>query len=294
MSNIELEPWDGYSLSPLLALRPLGNDKFTTCCNQSNLGGEIFGGQYLANATAAALATGDGLAPHAFTGYFLKSADAQKPLLIDVERTREGRSFAHRRVVIKQAEKPVFVADVSLHNAEPNQPEHVRPMPTVAAPESLNSIRQLYEKHGEIAIGKLSARIPNSRTVDVFPLEQEEGIIRPGTSTDATVWLKIRTPVDSTDAAVHYTGAAFLTDFWVNSPARVTHAKTLFSGGTTSFSLNHGIWFHNTPNINDWFLFVIDGPVTTGGTGLCRGLLYSRSGQLIASTVQESLVRKTD
>lgn len=283
--------WDGIDLAPLLRLQPLGGDRFRAACNERNLGGEIFGGQYLGQALAAALATGEGRAPNAMSGFFLKAASAAHPLELQVERLRDGRSFAHRRVSLFQQGELVFVADVSLHDAESGQPQHQCPAPSVPAPEALTSLRGLLEQHGE-SLGALGqGRITNKTTVELRPVDPHAGFTGPGTEPRTQVWLRALR-LSSDDPLMHYAALAYLSDFWVNSACRLLHGRTLFAGETRSASLNHAIWFHRPPQAADWLLYVLDSPAASGGCGYNRGLLYDRQGQLLASTAQEALVRR--
>jgi acyl-CoA thioesterase-2 len=281
--------WDGADVAELMSLRAIGPDLFVSQCNQRNIGGEIFGGQYLGQTIVAAMLSADRRAPHAMTGHFLHAARADQPLELRVERLREGRSFAHRRVQIVQADKLVFVADVSLHDAEPGQPGHQMPAPAAPAPEQLQPLAALAEQYGSEAVGPLAARIGNAASVEVRPVDPEAGMIRPGPPV-AQAWLRARC-LSSDDPVTHYGALAFMSDFWGNAPSRLPHGRTLFAGEITSLSLNHAIWFHRQPQAADWLLYALDGPATAGGTGLNRGLLYDRSGTLIASAVQEALVR---
>lgn len=281
----------GLDLAALLRLERLAEDRFRSPVNERNFGGEVFGGQYLGQAVAAALATGDGLASNSMTGYFLSGARANEPLELHVDRVRDGRSFAHRRVQVFQSGKTVFVADVSLHNAEPGQPRHAASAPRVAPPETLISITEAIAKHGNSLLPSAQDVAASNSSVEARLLDSDSGFVKPGNSPASTMWLRA-VNFNSDEPLMQYAALAYLSDFWVNTAARITHSPSLFTGTTMTASLNHGIWFHNLPDAGDWLLYELDSPAAGGGTGLSRGLIYARDGRLLASTAQESLVRR--
>ncbi|WP_223448937.1 acyl-CoA thioesterase [Pseudomonas sp. BF-R-19] len=283
--------WDGVDLVPLLTLEKIGTDRFRIPYNESNSGGEIFGGQYLGQAMSAALATGGGRAPHAMHAFFLQAARANRQLEAEVERVRDGRSFAHRRVHLLQDGKLVFCADVSLHDTELDQPQHQIGPSEVPSPEVLSNLHQLVEKYGEAAFGPLGRkRILPRKVTEVRPINQQAGMLGSGTEPRADIWMRAARFAPQDDL-MHFAALAYLSDYWVNSACRVMHSRSLFNGETTSASLNHSIWFHGRAKVEDWLLYLLDSPSTHGGTGFNRGLIYDRKGNLLASTAQEALVR---
>lgn len=284
--------WNGSDLAQLLSLQALGADRFRVLHNESNAGGEVFGGQYLGQALSAALATGGGRAPHAMHAFFLRAARADRPLEAQVERLREGRSFAHRRVSLVQDGEAVFCADVSLHDEEPGQPDHQMTAPQMPPPESLRNLPELFEAYGEAAMGwQAASRMLRKKTAELRPIDQRAGLVERGAGPRADVWLRA-TQFQPSDPLLHYAALAYLSDHWVNFASRVMHGRTLFDGETTSASLNHSLWFHRRPRVSGWLLYLLDSPSTHGGTGFNRGLIYEPGGDLIASAAQEALVRR--
>lgn len=292
MNELGSNGWDGIDLTPLLTLEAIGPDRFRIPYNNRNSGGEVFGGQYLGQAMSAALATANDRAPHAMHAFFLSAASADRPLEAKVERVRDGRSFAHRRVQFYQDNKLVFCADIAFHDAEPNQPQHQISAAPAPAPESLNNLNQLVEIYGDTAFGAVGRkRIALKNAFEVRPLDQRAGMVEIGHEPRSDIWLRA-IHFDPQDPLLHYAALAYLSDCWVNSASRIMHAPTIFNSETTSDSLNHSIWFHRAPRADDWLLYVLDSPSTHGGTGFNRGLIYDRKGQLLASTAQEALVRR--
>lgn len=279
-------------LRALLSLDPLGEDRFISRWHEGNSGGEVFGGQYLGQAVIAAAATVDGVAPQAMTAYFLRGARAGRPLVYEVRRMRDGLQFRHRRVDVFQGDSLVFTAELSFHDAEPDRPEHARPMPPVPAPESLLPMADLLEQLGEAAPLVAIERMRNRPLVQVRPVNDRHGIVQAGPEPAFQIWLQLMS-CDTADAppALAQAMLAYLSDYWSNVAGRITHGPSLFERGARTSSLNHGVWFHRVPDLRDWVLYSLDSPHAGGGTGFNRGLLYSRDGTLLASTVQESLIR---
>lgn len=291
--QLPCDAWDGVDLAALLAPEPLGADRFDFAHNERNSGGEVFGGQYLGQALAAALATADGRAPHAMHAFFLRAASANRRLTAQVTRVRDGRSFLHRRVELVQDGALVFSAEVSLHDAEANQPAHQARMPEAAPPEALHTVAELHARHGPSVLGALAGdKLQHKQAVLVKPIDQHAGIAGPAASPHCGVWLRALrfAPRDSLQ---HYAALAYLSDYWSNAACRLTHARTLFDGTLSSLSLNHSIWFQRQPQADAWMLFDLDSPSTHGGTGLNRGNLFARDGRLVAMVAQEGLVRRT-
>lgn len=281
----------GEDLLPLLELESLGNDRFRSLRNDANVRGDVFGGQYLGQAITAAIATGDRRAPNAMTGYFLRAAHADRPLELQVQRMRDGRNFAHRRVTIMQSDQLMFVADVSLHDPEPEQVEHQCKAPSVPPPESLIPLNDVINQHREQFDPKFIARVTNRKYIEMVPVDAQAGFTGPGIKPAIDFWLRA-VRLCSHDPLMHYAGLAYLSDCWVSVSARIMHVPHLFESQRASASLNHGIWFHRAPLVTDWLLYTLEGPTTGGGTGFNRGMLFDREGRLLASTVQEALMRR--
>src|SRR5262249_7619020 len=158
--------------------------------------------------------------------------------------------------------------------------------------ETLLDLCELYTLHGGAALGPLAAsRLLRKKTVQLKPVDQLSGWTGPGAQPQGDVWLRA-VRFEPEDDLLQYAGLAYLSDNWVNTPARVMHARTLFDGELSSLSLNHNLWFHRPIELADWLLYLLDSPSTYGGTGTNRGLIYDRSGRLVASAAQEALVRR--
>src|SRR5687767_15324022 len=111
----------------------------------------VFGGQVAGQALVAASRTVEaegerGKAVHSLHAYFLRPGDPSVPIVYEVDRIRDGKSFTTRRVVAVQHGQPIFSMSVSFHNNEPGGLAHQIDMPTVPKPEQLPSESESRER----------------------------------------------------------------------------------------------------------------------------------------------------
>jgi acyl-CoA thioesterase-2 len=282
-------PRPATDLAELLQLDPVGSDRFRSDRFERNVHGQLFGGQYLGQAMAAALLTADGRAPQTMVGFFLSSAGGA---VLDwhVHRVRDGRAFAHRRVLGCQAGTLCFSAEVLLHDPEPDTPEHRAVAPDVPPPEHLNSLPDLARSLESRLSESARLRLTSKLLVDLRPVDPESLLQSRGLPSSAC-WIK---PLDfaSDQRHVHFAALAYLSDYWANVACRLPHADSAFSGDLTALSLNHTLRVHGPVHVDDWMLFVVDSPACSGGVGTNRGLIFDRQGQLIASMAQDALTRR--
>lgn len=249
----------------------------------------VFGGQVVGQALMAANRTVEDRVAHSLKGDFLRPGDPKTPIIYEVDRIRDGRSFATRRVVAIQHGRAIFAMSVSFQTQEAGL-EHQLPMPTVAEPEDLPD--------PEIFRSAALARAPEEfkhwyegerpfeqHVIDpVDPIEPEK---RPP---HMCVWLRAAGPVPE-DTPLHQCLLAYASDMNLLDTCVLPHGLSWMDPSFQSASLDHSIWFHERFRADEWLLFVQDGPRASGGRGFNRGLVYTRDGRLIASVVQEGLIR---
>lgn len=279
------------SLADLLTLHDCGGDRFSSRCNEANRGGDIFGGQYLGQAVAAALATAPGYAPQVMFAFFLRAALAEHPLDIAVERTRQGRRYAHRRVTISQSGKEVFRAEVALHKPEPNHPAHAAQMPVVPPPEELPKMLELVRRRADWLGDDVMERVTTLSTGEARPVDPEIGFGRAAAEPSFRVWIRGTVPADA-DPTLHYAGLAYLSDNFANLASRISHTGNIWDRSLAFLSLNHTIAFHALPRVQDWLLYDITSQFAGGAVGSNRNLIFGRDGQLVASVTQDAMVRR--
>ncbi|MEQ1717386.1 MAG: acyl-CoA thioesterase II [Hyphomicrobium sp.] len=251
----------------------------------------VYGGQVLGQALSAACQTvEEDRAIHSLHGYFLLAGDPGHDIIYDVERIRDGGSFATRRVKAVQHGRAIFTMSASFHKREEGF-EHQMEMPDVPPPESLPSARDL--------MAALAPELPeNMRAYWLRENPIEMRIVDPTryTSRDArpahqSVWMRANGRLPS-EPQIHYAMLAYASDFTLLDTALIRHGKMLFDRDVQLASLDHAMWFHRPFKADDWLLYAQESPSASGARGFCRGLVFDRQGRLVASTAQEGLMRR--
>jgi acyl-CoA thioesterase II len=248
---------------------------------------QVFGGQVLGQALAAACGTVDGRAVHSLHAYFLRRGDFKAPIVYEVDRSRDGASFSSRRVVAIQHGQQIFNMAASFQIAEEG-PDHQVPMPDVAPPEELPDLTAEVRKH--------LARMPAERR-RFWSLERpfefrsveaiEAGEPRPGVR---HLWFRLvdRCP---DDPILHQCLLAYMSDYHLLETATLPHGLAYRTGDVTLASLDHAMWFHRPVRVDEWLLYALVSPSSSGSRGLAFGRIFDRGGRLVASTAQEGLMR---
>jgi len=271
-----------------LTLDPLGEDRFRG--ESRSLGGKsVFGGQVLGQALLAADATIAGRRAHSLHAYFLLTGDPEAPIVYEVERIRDGRSFATRRVVAVQHGRPIFNMAVSFHVAEEGL-DHQTPMPEVPGPEELLSSSELCRQVADRLPEKRREALTAERPFDLRPVEPRDLLNPERRPPQRQVWLRAAGKLPG-DAALHQALLAYASDFTLLGTALYPHGLSFFHSGVQALSLDHAMWFHRPFRMDDWLLYVMDSPSASAGRGLGRGSIYTRDGRLIASVAQEGVIR---
>lgn len=246
----------------------------------------VFGGQVLGQALVAAQRTVEGTLAHSLHAYFLLAGDPRIPILYDVERVRDGRSFATRRVVAIQHGRPIFIMSVSFHREEAGL-EHQLDLPEgVPPPEEVPSIEELPEE----ALATLPKRARDywtrPRPIQLRPVGL--GLRREAPRRE--VWFRAHGALPD-GATLHRAVLAYASDMTLLEATAVVHGTSVLGEGIQAASLDHALWFHRPFRADDWLLYAQDSPSASGARGLARGLIYDRQGRLVASVAQEGLIR---
>jgi len=258
--------------------------------NELNRPGRLFGGQVAAQALVAAGRTVDGLLAHSLHGYFLRAGDSDIPVLYTVDRIRDGRSFTTRRVVAQQRGKAIFNMSVSFHVEEQGL-EHQMPMPEAPDPESLptwgDRIVDLWKK-APPSLRKMWR--PTARPIDIRDVNLPMYLGGQASPEPNLVWFRTPAPVPD-DPFLHQCILAYATDFSLIDTMLRHHQLENPMGSLMTASLDHAVWFHAPIKVDDWLLYVQDSPMARGARGFSRGSIFTRDGNLVASSAQEGLVR---
>ncbi len=250
----------------------------------------VFGGLVVAQALVAASRTVEGRAPHSLHAYFVLPGDPTAPIVYQVERVRDGRSFTTRRCVAVQGGRPIFDLSASFQTEEQGL-EHQALMPDVPDPETLLSSVDLNSAAGDSLPAGLRSWLGGQQAVEVRPcnLERYTKAARPQASQHVWVRANGRLP---DDPAVHRAVLGYLSDLTLIDVALGAHGRTLFEPEFAVASLDHALWFHRPVRADEWLLYAQDSPNTAGGRGMARGLIFDRGGRLAASVMQEGLIRR--
>ncbi|MBA3524219.1 MAG: acyl-CoA thioesterase II [Geodermatophilaceae bacterium] len=250
----------------------------------------VFGGQVAGQALVAAGRTvPTDRAVHSLHAYFLRPGDPRVPIRYQVDRIRDGRSFTTRRVVAVQHDKAIFNLSASFQTVEQPVIEHAVPMPEVPDPESLPDFGELIADVSD-QLGAW-ARLP--RPIDrrhvANPLARQR--LGPGDATTTRVWMRADGLLPD-DALVNVCALTFASDMTLLDAALAREGMTWGLDPVAGASLDHAMWFHRPFRADEWFLYEADSPSASGGRALCTGRIWSRDGQLLATVVQEGLVRR--
>jgi acyl-CoA thioesterase-2 len=253
----------------------------------------VFGGQVLGQALVAAGRTAEPeeMPAHSFHAYFLRPGDPSTPILYQVDHTKDGRSFQTRRVVATQRGRPIFHLEASFHRPEQGL-EHQDGMPDVPGPEGLLSFRErlqpVYEAtkdENERAWMSRDRPIDSRYVTDVTFLDPEKLPPR------MEVWIRADGRLPES-LLLQQCVVAYASDMTLLDTAILPHGISWFDRTYTVASLDHAMWFHRPFRADEWLLYVQESPAATAGRAFSTGKLFSREGHLVASVVQEGLIRK--
>ena len=278
------------ALLATLDLEPLEDNLFRGA--RGNEGWQrVFGGQVLGQALMAAARTVDPSRPvHSLHGYFLLAGDPSRPIVYDVERIRDGGSFTTRRVKAIQHGRPIFSMSSSFHKSEPGF-EHQSPMPEVPPPEDLPNPKDLIGDLIDALPASMRSYWSRERPIDMRVVDVSRYLTRDKKTPLQHIWIRANGRLPD-NPAVHQAVLAYASDFTLLDTALIAHGKLLFDADVQLASLDHALWYHRPFRADAWLLYVQDSPSAYGARGFCRGSIYSRDGTLIASVVQEGLMRQ--
>ena len=246
----------------------------------------VFGGQVAAQALMAATRTVEEGSVHSLHAYFLRPGDPTVPILYEVDRIRDGRSFTTRRVVGIQHGHAIFNLAASYHRHEEGL-EHQFDMPEVPDPESLPDFKSRMAPWAD-RMGEWfhRPRPIDTRHVDWVPPDSAEAL--PPVS---RVWMRADGTLQD-DPVLHTCVLTYLSDMTLLDTTLLPHGRGGWTGAQIMMaSLDHAMWFHRPFRADEWLLYSQDTPSTSGARGLARGSIFTHDGQLAVSVVQEGLIR---
>jgi acyl-CoA thioesterase-2 len=251
----------------------------------------VFGGQVLAQALNAAQSTIDAdRIAHSLHGYFILPGDLNAPIVFQVTKVRDGGSFSTRSVRAIQHGKAIFTLMASFQLKQAGY-EHQIEMPEVPQPEELFSDRDLFEKIKDNMPENLKKIFGRERPI-IFKPTKLPNLFNPEKEAPYNyVWFKAHGKMPD-DPALHRCVLAYASDYNLLSTALKPHGISFASGKVQLASIDHAMWFFRDFRVDDWLLYAVESPSTSNARGFCRGNIFNRDGILVASVVQEGLVRE--
>ena len=248
----------------------------------------VFGGQVAAQSLVAAGRTVDSGRVHSLHSYFLRPGDPTAPILYEVDRIRDGRSFTTRRVVAIQHGRAIFNLQCSFHVEEGPDPVHQAEMPEVPRPEDLQTVRERLQPY----VDQLPAWfvLDRPRPIDQRYIGDLPWLPMASRETRQRLWVRADGEL-ADDPLLHAAVIAYASDMSIIDSVLKPHEVRWEDRRNMVVSLDHCMWFHRPFRADQWLLVDQDSPNAYGARGLARGLIFDATGQLVVSLVQEGLVR---
>lgn len=267
------------ALQDVLTLERIDLDIFRGTSPPSTLP-RTFGGQVAGQALVAATQTvGPGVSVHSLHAYFLRAGQPGTPAVYRVDRLRDGRSFATRRITALQHGEAIFSMAASFHRTDDDGPSHADPAPAVPSPAELEGTTPV-----EGGMAELHER--EWPDWELRPVPRDRVVPREGTPVQQQVWLRHVGDLPD-DPVFHVCALAYASDMTLLGCARVPHEQV----PTQIASLDHAMWFLRPFRADQWLLYDQTSPSAGSGRGLTQGRIFGERGELVATVVQEGLLR---
>ena len=253
--------------------------------------GRVFGGQVIAQALMAAQnsVAKDRIA-HSLHAYFMRSGAEDSETQYQVARDYDGGSFSNRRVVARQADKIIISLSASFQRPETGL-SHQVVMPQVPMPEALKSDAEIRAELRDRIPERYQEIFTRPRPFESRPVEQRNWLVGEKCAPSQNIWFRLAKRIGD-DAAMHRAILAYATDMSLLSTGTLPHGLSWMHDNVFSTSLDHAIWFHAPCRVDEWLLYSCQSPWTGGGRSMNFGSIFTRNGELVASTAQEGLMRE--
>ncbi|MCL4115421.1 UNVERIFIED_CONTAM: hypothetical protein GTU68_027981 [Idotea baltica] len=251
---------------------------------------QVYGGQVIGQALSAARYTVDNARTvHSFHSYFLYPGDPEKAIIYDVENLRDGRSFSTRRVKAIQNGRPIFYLTASYHGDEPGF-EHQSAMPDIAGPENFASETQLAEAIKHVLPPAVQKIFCGEKPIEVRPVNIVNPLAPKKAAPTQHLWIRANGDLPD-DQLIHQYLLAYASDWGFLPTALHPHEVSLLTPNFQVATIDHSMWFHRPFKMDEWLLYSIESTNASGSRGLVRGEVFNQKGELVASAIQEGVMR---
>ena len=252
---------------------------------------QLFGGQVLGQAAMAMIRTvSAGKRLHSLHGYFVRPGRANAPVMYEVDQVQDGRGFSRRRLTAWQDSKVIFIGDASFQIVESGF-HHQLPCPVVPFPETLPTELELLAGNADL-VAAIRSRYEVAEAIEIRPVDRIDPS-NPLRRKPIKSFFFCLGDIPTRDAEVHRSILAYASDIGLLITSLLSHGVSVLLSDMRVASLDHSLWFHADCFVDEWLLYSMDSPWSGAGRGLSRGSIHDRSGKLIASVMQEGLIRKT-
>jgi acyl-CoA thioesterase-2 len=252
----------------------------------------VFGGQVIGQALVAAYRTVEDRHCHSLHAYFLRPGDPKVPILYEVDRSRDGKSFTSRRVVAIQHGRPIFTLAASFQKFEEGL-EHQIEMHAVPRPEDVQSDVELLEKIRDSIPEKMRPCLLGDRPIELRPVTPQPLLKPPKMAPYQDIWMKANGVLPD-DVPLHQCVLAYASDMTLHDTATLPHGVNGWEAGVQMASLDHSMWFHRPFRADEYLMYAHDSPSSQNGRGFSRGNIYAQNGTLVCSVAQEGVLRVHD
>lgn len=250
----------------------------------------VYGGQVLAQAMNAALRTVEPeRSAHSQHAYFLRPGNPDIPIIYEVDPIRDGRSFTTRRVVGIQNGKAIFNTAISFQVAEKGL-EHQIDMPEIHGPEGLDSDEEYMHRLSEEYPNLVTPGMTDSQPIEIRRLHHIDPISPQKMPPETGLWMRAKGRLLD-DPVIHQTILTYLSDYFLMGTSLLPHGVTFFNSALQGASLDHTLYFHDDFRADEWLFYQMQSPVSSAARGLNIGTIYTQDGRLVASSIQEGLIR---
>lgn len=252
----------------------------------------VFGGQVLAQALHAAYNTiPKERTVHSLHSYFLLPGDLTIPIIYKVTEMRNGGSFSTRRVTAIQRDKTIFIMAASFHKKEEGYEHQESIKKDIKPPEELLSWAGMLAQYGDFLPNKMKDFLSIERPLDFKPVQVINPLDKKDLPAIEDVWFKLKGDISGLSLPMKQQILTYVSDYNILNAALKPNASKANFTNTQMASLDHSMWFSRDFDCNDWMLFSVNSPSTSGARGLAVGNIFTRDGKLVATVAQEGLMR---